>query len=62
MIMARLYPEGVTIKHRGRVNLELVLQWLQANITTAPDKLFVTGSSAGAYTTMLSFPLIRRSF
>lgn len=53
------YPGGVTISHRGRVNLELVLQWLQANITTAPDKLFITGSSAGSYATYLSYPLIR---
>jgi len=56
------YPGGVTIRHRGRVNLELVLQWLQANITTAPDKLFVTGSSAGSYATYLSYPLIRNVF
>ncbi len=56
------YPGGVTIRHRGRVNVELVLQWLQNNITTPPDKLFVTGSSAGSYSAVLSFPLIRDVF
>lgn len=53
------YTSPVTIRYRGRVNLELVLQWLQANITTPPDRLFVTGSSAGSYATFLSYPLIR---
>lgn len=56
------YPGGVTIRHRGLVNVKMVLQWLQTNITTPPDKLFVTSSSAGSYSAMLAFPLIRDVF
>lgn len=54
--------DKVSIRHRGMVNIQLVLQWLRNNITTQPDKLFVTGISAGSYSAILSFPMIRRVF
>lgn len=56
------YPGGSTIRHRGLVNVKLVMKWLQNNITTAPDKLFVTGISAGSYTAAMSYPYIRDIF
>ena len=53
----------VTIRHRGAVNLSLVVQWLTENITAATlDKLFVTGLSAGSYASLLAFPYIRKEF
>jgi len=56
------YPGGVTIRHRGLVNVKMVLKWLENNITTPPDKLFVTGSSAGSYAAILNYPRIREIF
>jgi hypothetical protein len=52
----------VTIRHRGLVNVKMVLQWLQTNIKTSPDKLFVTGVSAGSYAALLNYPRIREIF
>jgi hypothetical protein len=51
-----------TIRHRGKVNFRVVLQWIQDNFTTAPDKIFVTGSSAGAYGALLNFADIRDAY
>jgi len=45
------YGEGagaVTIEHRGAVNGAAVLDWITENFS-APEQLFVTGCSAGAY-------------
>lgn len=53
---------NVTIRHRGLANVNLVLEWMRRNITFTPDKLFVTGISAGSYAAMLSYPLIRDLF
>ena len=50
------------IRHRGKVNFRVVLQWIQDTFTTAPDKIFVTGSSAGAYGALLNFPDIRDAY
>lgn len=38
----------VTIHHKGRANVQAVLDWVYENITE-PEKLFVTGCSAGSY-------------
>ncbi|WP_437677719.1 pectin acetylesterase-family hydrolase [Sorangium sp. So ce131] len=45
------YGEGsgaVTIRHKGAVNVRAALSWVYENVP-APEKIFVTGCSAGAY-------------
>ena len=37
----------LVIHHQGRTNVEAVLQWTYENVTT-PERIFVTGSSAGS--------------
>jgi Pectinacetylesterase len=47
----RTYGEGdaaFTIEHKGAVNVRAVLSWVYAN-WPAPEKILVTGCSAGAY-------------
>ena len=39
--------EPLTIYHRGRANMQAVLDWTYANVTD-PKQIFVTGSSAGS--------------
>ena len=51
-----------TIRHRGKVNFRVVLQWIQDTLTTAPDKIFVAGSSAGAYGAIMNFPDVRDAY
>ena len=51
-----------TIRHRGKVNFRVVLQWIRDTFTTAPDKIFVAGSSAGAYGALLNFPDIKDAY
>jgi hypothetical protein len=45
-------PEGdapeITIHHRGQTNTRAVLDWVYENFS-APERIFVTGVSAGAY-------------
>ncbi len=53
---------GGTIRHRGHVNFQVVLEWLKAHYTTAPDKIFVTGISGGAYGSVFNFPYLKASF
>jgi len=50
------------VQHRGAVNFQLVLKYLIKNINNAPDKIFVTGSSAGSYGAMVHFPHIKAAF
>jgi hypothetical protein len=52
---------GVTIKHRGFVNFQAVLSYLENN-TNYPGKIFVTGSSAGSYGATLAYPYVKQSF
>lgn len=47
-----------TIQHRGADNFRVVLEWMRANFD-APDEIFVTGSSAGAYGAATHFARIR---
>jgi len=60
------YGGGNIIRHRGFVNFMFVLDWIKENFDTdgpdQPDKIFVTGISAGAYGAILNFPYIRDSF
>ena len=50
-----------TIKHRGFVNFQAVLKYLTEN-TKKPNKIFVTGSSAGSYGATMAFPFIKKAF
>jgi hypothetical protein len=44
------------------VNFRVVLQWIQDTFTAAPEKIFVTGSSAGAYGALMNFADIRDAY
>ncbi|AUX28890.1 esterase [Sorangium cellulosum] len=49
------YGQGssaVTVRHKGAVNVRAALDWIYANVP-APEKVFVTGCSAGAYGSIL---------
>ena len=50
-----------TIKHRGFVNFQVVLRWVEDNFSW-PQKIFVTGSSAGSYGAIMAFPYIKEAF
>ena len=50
-----------TIRHRGFVNFQVVLQWIRDNFEN-PEKIFVSGSSAGSYGAIMGFPYIKESF
>lgn len=50
-----------TIQHRGFVNFQVVLKWIKDNFRR-PNKIFVTGSSAGGYGAILGFPYIKEAF
>lgn len=50
-----------TIKHRGFVNFQVVLKWIEDNFRK-PSKIFVTGSSAGSYGAIMGFPYIKEAF
>ncbi len=53
---------GGTIRHRGHVNFRVVLEWIKNHFATPPDKIFVTGISAGSYGAIFNFPYIREEF
>ena len=50
-----------TIRHRGFVNFQVVLKWIRDNFEN-PEKIFVSGSSAGSYGAIMGFPYIKESF
>jgi hypothetical protein len=50
-----------TIRHRGFVNFQVVLKWIEDNFRL-PFKIFVTGSSAGGYGAIMGFPYIKEAF
>jgi hypothetical protein len=50
-----------TIRHRGFVNFQVVLKWVEDNFKR-PRKIFVTGSSAGSYGAIMGFPYIKEAF
>jgi len=50
-----------TIHHRGFDNFLVVLRWITRNFK-GPDKIFVTGSSAGSSGAIFNFPHIREAF
>lgn len=49
------------IHHRGSDNFQAVLAWMRAHVD-APDRILVTGSSAGAYGAATHFARIREAF
>lgn len=49
------------IKHRGHVNFQVVLKWIEDNFGW-PHKIFVTGISAGSYGAIGGFPFIKEAF
>jgi len=53
--------EPFQIQHRGADNFRVVLEWAEQNFR-APDRILVTGSSAGAYGAISHFPRIRDAF
>ncbi len=46
------YLPGVTVHHRGAVNAQSAVDWMQANLGS-PEVVLVTGCSAGAYGSLL---------
>lgn len=52
-----------TIRHRGHVNFQLVLEWLKNHFKNPePEVIFVTGISAGSYGAIFNFPYIAEEF
>ena len=52
---------NVTIQHRGYINAKVVEKWAREHFV-APDEVFVTGSSAGAYGAVLHGILLHEVF
>lgn len=50
-----------TIHHRGFDNFLVVLKWITENFKK-PQKIFVTGSSAGSYGALMGFPYIQEAY
>ncbi|WP_433933466.1 pectin acetylesterase-family hydrolase [Sorangium cellulosum] len=58
------YGEGsqaVTIRHKGAVNVRAALAWVYENVP-APEKVFVTGCSAGAYGSIMWSAHVREHY
>lgn len=55
------YLDSWTIQHRGFVNFQVVLKWIEDNFKL-PRKIFVTGISAGSYGAIGGFPYIKEAF
>ena len=53
--------EDFTIQHKGAVNAKAVLSWVAENIIN-PNKVVVTGCSAGSYGSIYWTPEVRRLF
>ncbi len=53
--------EAFTIHHRGAVNVQAALDWLYASLPS-PEKVFVTGCSAGAYGSVLWSAYLREHY
>ena len=54
-------PPTFEIRHRGFDNFMVVLDWMRRNVG-APQKILVTGSSAGGYGASGNFPWIKEAF
>ncbi len=51
----------VTVRHKGAVNARAVLDWVFESFE-APESIFVTGCSAGAYGSILWTPYLERQY
>ncbi len=49
------------IRHKGAVNARAALEWVYANFP-APERIFVTGCSAGSYGSILWAPYIKQHY
>ncbi|CAN5859350.1 pectin acetylesterase-family hydrolase [soil metagenome] len=56
-------PQGpdVTVQHKGAVNTRAVLDWVYKEFE-APEEIFVTGCSAGAYGSILWTPYLEQHY
>jgi hypothetical protein len=54
-------PFSRTIQHRGFVNFQVVMEYI-TDTFRKPQKIFVTGSSAGAYGALIGFPWIKEAY
>lgn len=52
---------AITINHKGGVNARAVLDWVYEHLT-APDKIMVTGCSAGSYGSIMWSPHIMQQY
>jgi len=55
------YTADVTIQHKGFVNFSAVLDWIEANFEQ-PEKIFVSGCSAGSYGSIMGAPHIHELY
>ncbi|MBN2032018.1 MAG: hypothetical protein JW836_01985 [Deltaproteobacteria bacterium] len=53
--------DSYTIHHRGFDNFLVVLKWIIEHFEK-PQKIFVTGSSAGSYGALMGFPYIQEAY
>ena len=51
----------IDIRHRGFVNFQVVLKWIKENFA-GPEKIFITGSSAGGYGAIMGFPYVKEAY
>jgi hypothetical protein len=61
---AQTYTSGgqdLVIQHKGFVNFSAVLDWIQANLEK-PEKIFVSGCSAGSYGSIMGAPHIQKLY
>jgi hypothetical protein len=54
-------PAQFEIRHRGFDNFMVVLDWIKTNLP-APNRLLVTGASAGGYGATANFPWLAQQF
>jgi hypothetical protein len=54
--------ETYLVHHRGYDNFRAVLDWLSDHLTQMPEKLVVSGASAGGYGAIGAFPAIKERF
>ena len=53
--------QDFVIQHEGFVNFSAVLDWIQANLEK-PEKIFVSGCSAGSYGSIMGAPHIQKLY
>jgi len=53
--------EDTTLYHKGFVNFSAVLDWIEANFEQ-PEKIFVSGCSAGSYGSIMGAPHIHEAY